>query len=261
MDFQRFYRVLKRYKWFLLLVPVLTASLTYYLVQDLPKEYNSQALISTGLVDQSQQIIVGNTQMDYFATQQQFENIIEFLKMKKNINQLSYKLMLHDLENPDDSFNKISEEIAVLNSVDRQAIIDEYKRFLAEGKIITPEDNQKYKLFDYLESMEYGEKTLIKQLEITRKDDSDFIQIEYLSNNPYLSVYVVNTIAYDFVNSYEQRSVLNQNNSKEFLDSLVRGKEEFMNSKNNQIKEFQVRNSVINLTGQADGLYTQILQK
>src|SRR5690606_31967923 len=83
----------------------------------------------------------------------------------------------------------------------------------------------------------------------------------YLSNNPYLSVYIVNTIAYDFVNSYEQRSVLNQNNSKEFLDSLVRGKEEFMNSKNNQIKEFQVRNSVINLTGQADGLYTQILQK
>lgn len=261
MDFQRFYIVLKRYVWVLLLVPVLAASLTYFLVQDLPKEYSSQALISTGLVDQSQRIVVGNTPMDYFATQQQFENIIEFLKMKKNINLLSYKLMLHDLENPDDSFNKIDEEIAALSSVDRQSIISEYKRFLAEGKIITPEDNQKYKLFDYLQSMKYGEAAITEQLEVTRKDNSDFIQINYLSNNPYLSVYVVNTVANDFVHSYQERSNLNQNNSKELLDSLVKGKEESMNVKNNQIKDFQVKNSVINLASQAEALYSQITAK
>ena len=261
MDFQRFYKVLKRYIWFLLLVPILAVALTYYLVQDLPKEYNSQALISTGLADQSQRIVVGNTQMDYFATQQQFENIIEFLKMKKNINLLSYKLMLHDLENPEDSFNKIDEEIAALSSTDRQSIISEYKRFLAEEKIITPEDNQKYKLFDYLQSMQYGEKAITEQLEITRKDNSDFIQIDYLSNNPYLSVYVVNTIANDFVHSYQERSNLNQNNSKELLDSLLKGKEQSMNVKNSQIKDFQVKNSVINLASQAEALYSQITSK
>lgn len=261
MDFQRFFKVLKRYVWFLLAIPILAASLTYYLVQDLPKEYNSQALISTGLADQSQRVVVGDKQMDYFATQQQFDNIIEFLKMKKNINLLSYKLMLHDLESPSDAFNKIDEEIAALSSDDLQAIIAQYKMFLVEGKIITPEDNQEYKLFDYLQSMQYGEKTIVEQLEITRKDNSDFIQIDYLSNNPYLSVYVVNTIANDFVHSYQERSSLNQSNSKELLDSLLKGKEQFMNAKNSQIKDFQVRNSVINLSSQAEALYARINEK
>lgn len=261
MEFQRFYKVLKRYVWFLLAIPVLAAAVTYYLAQDLPKEYNSRALISTGLADQSQRIVVGATQMDYFATQQQFDNIIEFLKMKKNINVLSYKLMLHDLENPDKPFNEINEEIAALSSADRQSIISEYKRLLAEGKIITPEDNKQYKLFDYVQAMQYGEQTIIDQLTIARKDNSDFIQIDYLSNNPYLSMYVVNTIANDFVHSYQERSNLNQSNSKELLDSLLKGKEESMNVKNNQVRDFQVRNSVIDLGNQAGAVYSQIVGK
>src|SRR5690606_29153835 len=133
-------KTLKRFAWILILVPILAATLTYYLVLDLPKEYRSEALISTGLADHSQQAISGANQMSYFAINQQFENIIEYLKMKKNVNLLSYKLILHDLENPKDSFNPLIDELAVLDSAGRVAIIDEYKKFMNEEKIITPLD-------------------------------------------------------------------------------------------------------------------------
>src|SRR5690606_4579747 len=93
---------------------------------------------------------------------------------------------------------------------------------------------------------------------ISRKDNSDFIKVEYLSNNPYLSVYVVNTVANDFINSYEERTNFNKNSSKELLDSLLKGKEASMNAKNNQIKNFQVQNSVIDLGGQAEQIFAQI---
>lgn len=261
MDFQRFFKILKRFTWILILIPIFAATLTYFFVQDLPKEYKSQALISTGLADQSQRVVLEDKQMDYFAMGQQFNNIIEYLTMKKNINVLSYKLILHDLENPENAFNEIPESLALLDSAERQTIIDEYKAFLAEGKIITPEDNKKYQLFDYLQYMQYGEKTILEQLEISRKEFSDFITIEYISNNPYLSVYVVNTIANDFVQSYKERSNLNQNSSKELLDSLLQGKERSMNAKNAQVKDFQVRNQVINLASQAEALSGQIAEK
>ncbi len=261
MDVQRFFKLLKRYKWFLILIPIITASLTYYLVQDLPEKYNSQALISTGLADQSQRIVLGSNQLDYYSINQQFDNIIEFLKMKKNINLLSYKLILHDLENPESAFNKLIDDIESMNSDERHEVINEYKAFLLEERIMTPDDNKKYKLFDYLKLMGYDEKSLNKELEISRKDNSDFIQIEYVSNSPYLSAYIVNTIADDFVHSYRERSSLNQNNSKVLLDSLLRGKQESMNEKNSQVKDFQVKNSVINLESQADMLYSQISSK
>src|SRR5690606_29264272 len=156
MDFQRFFKLLKRFAWILILIPISTAVLTYFLVQDLPKEYKSQALISTGLADQSQRVVLGDSQMDYFATNQQFKNIIEFLTMKKNINLLSYKLILHDLENPENAFNELPEPLSTLDSNSHSLIIQEYKSFLSEGKIITPEDNKEHLLFDYLQLMGYG---------------------------------------------------------------------------------------------------------
>src|SRR5690606_11465348 len=93
MDFKRFFRTLKRNIWLLISVPVLAGGLTYYLVQDLPQEYKSQALISTGLSDQ---VTVDDAPSNYMVQNQRFNNIIESLFMKKNLNSLSYKLILHD---------------------------------------------------------------------------------------------------------------------------------------------------------------------
>src|SRR5690554_1360885 len=261
MDIQRFLKLLLRYWWILIVTPVAAASITYYLAQDLPKEYKSEALISTGLADHSQQSIGGGSQMDYFALNQQFTNIIEFLEMKKNLNTISYKLILHDLENPTDAFHSFPEELAALDSSKRNEIISEYKKFLAEKRIITPDDNGKYALYDYLQLMGYGEGNIKQQLEITRKDNSDFIQVEFVSDNPYLSAYVVNTVAHDFIHSFKERAIQNKNNSKEVLDSLVRGKESSMNAINSQIRDFQVKNSVIDLGNQAEQTFEQIGEK
>jgi len=261
MDFQRLFRLLKRFAWILILVPILASILTYFLVQDLPKEYKSTALISTGLADQSQRVLVEDKQTDYFVVTQQFNNIIEFLTMKKNINILSYKLILHDLENPGDAFSSATDVFAQLDSNSRGEIIQSYRNMLAEGRIITPEDNQKYPMFDYLQQVQYDEGTILKNLEISREEFSDFVNIQYTSNDPHLSVYVVNTIANDFVDSYTKRANYNQNSSKELLDSLLLGKEHSMNAKNAQVKDFQVKNQVIDLQTQAQGLSQQIAEK
>src|SRR5690606_29347292 len=191
MDFQRFFKLLKRFSWILILIPVVASALTYFLVQDLPKEYKSNALISTGLADQSQRVVIEDKQTDYFVVTQQFNNIIEFLTMKKNVNMLSYKLILHDLENPEEAFHASAETFASLDSSGRSEVIEGYRSMLAEGKIITPEDNQKHPLFDYLQAAQYDEGTILKNLEISRQEFSDFVNIEYTSHNPHLSVYVV----------------------------------------------------------------------
>ena len=261
MDFRRFIKLLKRFSWILILIPIVASTLTYFLVQDLPKEYKSNALISTGLADQSQRVLIEDKQTDYFVVTQQFNNIIEFLTMKKNVNMLSYKLILHDLENTEDAFHSSPETFASLDSNARREVIQAYRAMLAEGKIITPEDNETYPLYDYLQSVGYDESTILNNLEISRQEFSDFVNIQYTSNNPHLSVYVVNTISTDFVNSYTARANYNQTSSKELLDSLLQGKEQSMNAKNAQVKDFQVKNQVINLETQAEGLSMQIAEK
>lgn len=258
MDIRAFFRVINRYKWALIFVPITAAVITYFLVQDLPKEYKSQTRISTGLVDPSQQLAMSRS-ADYFMQTQHFSTIMEMMTMKKMMSLLSYNLILHDLENPEQSFREESEDIKVLNIKDRQAVIESFRAMLANEKILNLLDNEgKYKLFDIVNSMGYGEGSFDETLLITRKINSDFIDIEYTSEDPLLSAYVVNTLANEFLYSYGVNVNHNQENSMVLLDSLLKEKEKVMNEKNEALKAFKMKNGVLNVSAQSSMVYSQI---
>ncbi|MBB2148424.1 GumC family protein [Pedobacter gandavensis] len=262
MDIKAFLKVLNRYKWLLILVPITAAVITFFLVKNLPKEYSSEAQIATGLVDQSKQVVaVGNQNADFFKINQQFSNIIERMKMRKIMSILSYHLIIHDLEDPKDSFKPYSPKVDSLNQTQRQEVVQLFKEKLSNKSVITLADNKgKYKLYDILGSMGYSKEDIEKKLSIYRPDNSDFINISYVSDNPKLSAFVVNTLAVEFIKNYGQDVNVNQNNSIELLDSLLKKKEGSMNEKNAALKDFKMKNGVLNLDKQSEIVYTQISQ-
>ncbi len=258
MEIKRFLKLFRKYLWILILLPIVAAAVTYFLSKNIPKEYISEAQISTGLVDQSKQLL-SQTPNDYFKTSQQFSNIIEKMKMRKIMSILSYNLIIHDLENPQKPFKKYSEKLDSLSASDRREVISLYRKKLIEKSPATVYDNQgKYKLYDILVSMGYDEGTFSKKLTISRPDNSDFVNIQFVSQNPLLSVYVVNTLASVFISNYERDVNNNQNNSIALLDSLLKKKESAMNEKNNALKGFKMKNGVLNVDEQSASVYSKI---
>ena len=164
----------------------------------MPKKYVSSALISTGITNQFQQNAISGGQMDYTNLSQQFGNMVQIMKSRKNLTALSYKLILHDLKDPENAFKKPSELITALSSEDRQIAINEYQKRLDAGTLISVNDNgSRIKLYDILATSGYSEGDLADDISITRNGESDFIKIEYSSSNPELSAYVVNTFSRD----------------------------------------------------------------
>lgn len=260
MDIKAFFKIVNRYKWILILVPILAATVTYFLVKNLPKTFSSEAQIATGLVDQSKQVI-GTQNADYFKTNQQFSSIIEKLKMRKIMSILSYNLVIHDLSDPKTAFKKYSEKVDSLSAADRLKIAELYMQKLKNKSIINPSDNKgPYKLYDIVSSMGYDELSLNKKLDISHADNSDFITIKFTSPAPLLSAFVVNTLATEFINNYGIDVNYNQNQSIAVLDSILKGKERDMNSKNAALKDFKMRNGVLNLDKQSELVYQQITQ-
>jgi len=258
MDIKRFLKLLKRYLWILILVPIVAATITYYLSKNIPKEYQSEAQISTGLVDQSKQLS-SQTQNDYFKTSQQFSNIIEKMKMRKIMSILSYNLIIHDLENPKTRFRKYSLKIDSLSPAQKAEVIAIFKKKLADKVPVTVYDNNgKYKLYDILGSMGYTEAAFGKKLIISRPDNSDFVDVDFTSENPLLSAYVVNTLSEEFIRNYTLDVYTNQNTSIALLDSLLKKKEQDMNAKNNALKNFKMAHGVLNLDAQSATVYAQI---
>lgn len=258
MDIRAFLRIVNRYKWILLIVPIIAATVTYYLVRNMPKEYKSQARISTGIIDPSQQL-ASNLSSAYFSQGQQFGNIMEMMKMKKMMSLLSYNLILHDLENPKQAFRPESEEIKKLSLDDRKAVIDIFRNKLNSSQILSLSDNDgKYKLMDLVNSIGYGQASFDKNLLVSRKDNSDFIDVDYMSENPQLSAFVVNTFTSEFIYKYGANVNSNETKSIVILDSILKEKENAMNFKNSELKAFKMKNGVLNVNSQSQLVYAQI---
>jgi polysaccharide biosynthesis transport protein len=260
MDIKSFLKILSKYKWLLIIVPIISVVITYFLVQNLPKQYSSKVQISTGLLDPSKKVI-SEQNVDFFQVSQQFNGIMEKFKMKKVINLLSYNLILHDLEQPSKRFRKYSEKVDSLSQQDRAEVIALFKTKLVNKSVLALSDNKgKYKLYDIVASMGYDEEGLKEKLEITHEDNSDFINIEYVSEDPDLSAYVVNTLATEFIGIYSYDVNINQNNNIVLLDSLLKSKEASMNLKNGALSAFKRTKGVLNLDEQSATVYAQITQ-
>jgi len=259
MDFKAFFKHISRYKWIIILIPAVAVVITFFMVKNLPKQYSSEAQISTGLVDQSKQVSAEQQNMDYFKTSQQFSNIIEKLKLKKNFSILSYRLIIHDLEDPKNKFKKYSEKVDSLSDQRKQEVIAAYRARLAKKEILTISSKDgENELYELVASMGYDQETVNKDLNINRNDGSDFINISYVSENPLLSAYLVNTLTTEFIANYTNDVDVNQNSNIALLDSLLKKKEAVMNEKNTALKNFKMSNGVLNLDKQSEIAYAQI---
>ncbi|SEK62491.1 exopolysaccharide transport family protein [Parapedobacter koreensis] len=243
IDLNAFFRYLWKYSWVILAVVVVSVVTTFFLVKKLPEDYTSQAQLATEAP--AQLIAQGGEGYEY-------GNIVEMMKMRRVINLLSYRLIIHDLENPDKAFRTLPEEIAAET---RQDMVAEYKRKLFDRSILTVSDE---KLFDIVNTLGYGEKKLLSALTIQQGAESNLIKVEFISEDPDLSAFAVNTFCTEFIDYYN--SITNASNTKslQLLDSLRKEKEQIMNDKNAQLQAYKSSSGVLNVATQSGIVYQQV---
>lgn len=263
MNLKDFLRLISKYRWLIIAIPTITLFVTYLFVKNLPKQYKSQAKLSTGLLDPSRQVapeVPSYSGPDVLIKiNQQFTNIMDIMVMPKNMSILSYRLILHDLKNPQKPFKPQSDDINALTAAQRQEAIRLFEERLIKKQVLTPFDNYQIKLYNLVKSMGYDAETVSRKLSITHEDNSDFVTVEYTSENTFLSVFVVNTLSSDFVNNYSADLISNKNQSILVLDSLLQRKEAVMNQKNQDLKDYKIKNRVLNLDKQSQIVYQQII--
>lgn len=263
MNIKEFLNLIAKYKTLIIAIPAITLFITYLFVKNLPKQYKSQAKLSTGLLDPSRQVapdVPNYSGPDLLIKiNQQFTNIMDIMVMPKNMSILSYRLILHDLKNPRQTFKTQSDDVNALSDAERQEAIRGFEERLAKKQVLTPFDNYEVKFYNLVKSMGYDGPSIARKLSITHEDNSDFITVEYTSENTFLSVFVVNTLSEDFINNYSLDLISNKNQSILVLDSLLQKKEAVMNEKTQQLKDYKIKNKVLNLDKQSQIVYQQII--
>jgi succinoglycan biosynthesis transport protein ExoP len=256
----KFLNLLRRFRLTLIIVPITTIIITFFLVRNLPNSYTSQAQIATGIVDESQQqsvLIQAITNRDQVA--QKFSNLVEIMKMNRVLNQVAYQLILHDLTTVQ-RFKPESKLLIELNAAARKHAIQVYTEKYNTAEALTLSNADQSGLYRVLTSMGYDPDALRNKLQIFRSGESDYIVVQFESESPEESAFVVNQIAAEFIKSYSTSLKVKKIKENDFLRNLLREKTDSLSNRMSRLRNYKVSNGVINLPEQSKQLYTLVLE-
>jgi capsular polysaccharide biosynthesis protein len=260
MELSAFFRFLYKNLKVLILIPVVTVSITYYLVKSLPDSYISEGQIATGIVDKSDEINLTNAPpLQQSEIEQKFSNLIQLMQMQKLLRLVSYKLIIHDLTDKT-TFKKLSPQIDKLSPVQREQLVAlAVSKYKSQQPLVTT-NPQEAILNEVISSMHYDSGSIKDKLNVSRLNKSDYINVSFESANPFLSEFVVNTACVEFINYYTSIVTKTGEKSVNYLSKLLHQKQSDLNNKMSILKYYKIRNNVLNLPEQAKTIFGQMIE-
>jgi succinoglycan biosynthesis transport protein ExoP len=258
-EFLQFLRLLQRNKITLIVVPLITVIVCYFLVKKLPDSFESRGRIATGLVDKTDQVVTKAKEEQDSQIARKFESLIQMMLLKRTLDQVSYRLILNDLKGTKDStWREPVKELQNMSKGDRaKAIALITQKYKAREELFVWKPYESY-LNKIIEDMHYDAGSLRNKLTVYRTGSSDYIDIQYEAENPDFTAYVINTLAQEFIAQNSSRVVDNNKKTIDFLQSFMQQKLLALNERMNTLRNFKIQNRVLNLNEQAKSIYGQM---
>jgi uncharacterized protein involved in exopolysaccharide biosynthesis len=216
-------------KWVLLIcVPLLSVAATWYFVTNSDKRYRSTAQLATGFTTDDA-VKLSESPSTPFDVNTNFNNIIESMNSVPVLSLVSYELMLHDLQ-ADKPFREY-DPVKAEGSLETEEIIKSKSMFqekLEKFKTLNLFDPNDQLLYRIIKGYGYDHESLAKTLRIQRLAASDFVNVEFVSENPFLSAMAVNAVCQEFIRYNKTQKTERSSESLEFLENLAAEKKRIL---------------------------------
>ncbi|HWI91739.1 MAG TPA: Wzz/FepE/Etk N-terminal domain-containing protein [Flavisolibacter sp.] len=241
MDFSYLFRILMKRKWLIITATLIAAAVAYILTLNQPNKYRSTAQIATGYTTYDPVRL--NENADNFQQETKFNNAIVTFTSPAVINLLSYRLILHDLrENPFTVLNP-EEQKKAFQSISKEEATKAFQNKLDSMQMLSPSSNEDRKLLNILYLYHYDYGTLKKNLDIARYQRSDYLNISYVSIDPSLSAFVVNTAYDQFIRYYGTNRDKTLSQSVDTLRKIMEKKKQILDEKNRILQQAGIGSS------------------
>ncbi len=239
------FKILKRKLGILLGVPILTVVASYFLISEMGDRYKSTAQIATGFTADDA-VKLSETPATPFDVSTNFTNLIKSMNSVPVLNLVSYRLVIHDLEDekPFRVFDESKEKNIIIDEKATTKALALFKAKLAGMKPLNLYDPQDQLLFAVLKGYRYDVETLSKDLKIQRVENSDFISVDYFSESPFLSALTVNVLCQEFIRYNKTLKTDRSSESIEFLKTIVDEKKKILDQKTDTLNKFRLNNNV-----------------
>lgn len=260
MDIVFLLKILWKKKWFLIIIPLIAGLTAFFLTLDSKKMYRSTAQLSTGFTTNDRFNISGE-KINIYEIDIKFNNLIETFNSPVIVGLLSYQLIIHDLNEapafriPEDPKTPIN-----LTPNEKEKAIEVFQKKLVDFELLTSFNNAEKDLIKLLKAYGYDYESLMKNLRIRRLNYSDYLLVEFYSENPLLSAFVVNTISQEFIRYNNSLNTNLSGQSVEFYSNLVNKTKEVLDEKTNALNSYKYNNNVVNVEVESETKFNQLAE-
>lgn len=262
MTLVQFFRLLNRNLNLFLLCSITLAVVTSFFTSKLPKTYESQAEIFTGIASGINVDAVDNVKVDFLTSATEFDNLINIIKSRKTLEEVGMRLLVQHmmLDSADPAYIneanwndfrwKISDSL-------KEALVDPYsvENTLRRVRYYKEKYWHEKKVEYTFESSgsPYSWKR-IASIGVSRIQSSDLLKVYYSSNDPgitqntLLILIEVFTKNMAIIKSGQSASVV------EYFQAKVNEAAEELNQAEDRLQQFRIENRVINYQEQTRSL-------
>lgn len=254
--------LIKRRLWLLIIIPIIGAAAAFMILSSLPQKYKSSAQLATGFTT-DETVKLTDEKYNPGKTAQDFNNIVEQINSELVVTLASYNLMIHDLssETPFRTVDYTDKELKKPTPEEKEEMVNTFKEKLKSMELLSSFDPKELKLLEYMKAYKYNSFWLKETgLDISRVKNSDFISVEFVSEDPVLSAFVVNTLSSEFIRYNRNLKSYLSDESVSLLAKLVEEKKEVLEKRTAELNEFRSSNQVLNQKLESDLKLTQIAE-
>jgi succinoglycan biosynthesis transport protein ExoP len=257
MEILFFLKVLLRRLYIIVPICLLAMAATFLMYKNEPKVYTSSALMATGIINVEE----GSAGwVQEYKVMNDFNNLITLMLSRESIQTLSQSLVKRDLAS--ESPYRRSDDIGKYLS---PAEIVTLVKFLEAPKNDTLKQHSDEQTLTFrnhtnniAKALGYDEAALRKSIAIERLKDSDFIRVQFTSDNPQLSALAANTLCNNFIAEFTRQKNEKSDNSADFYRNLAEQKKNELNAKTESLEKFKLNSQVSNLEQQTKATLEQI---
>ncbi len=260
MDIVYFIKALVKRKWILIGIPTIAIVCALVFTKDFKRLYKSTAQLSTGFTV-NEQVKLTDERFNVYEADIKFSNVIETLISTKVIGLLSYKLMIHDLEQGVLPFRQIEDQdkkTEIYNKIDLDETRVILQNHLDSMRLLTSFNTEEKEILELLKLYRYNHASISEMLFVNRVKRTDYIEIQFFSENPELSAFVVNNLCYEFLRYYKSLWSERSNETVQTFANLVEQKRRELNEKEEALRAFKSSQGVLNVEAESTSQIEQI---
>lgn len=240
-----------------ILTPIGAAGLAFLFTLNQAQKYRASTQMSTGFT-MNDQVHLREEWFNPRDADIKFNNLLSSMNAGAPTNFVQYRLLLHELDEREVPFHQLDPEKL-------QADYEEirYVRGMVKAMLdsLTPLSTSSpgYPIINkFLIAYNYDYLVIKSSLNVYRIPNTDFIQVDYVSDNPQLSALAANAFCEEFIRFSKTLTTERAGESVDFLNNLVIQKKRELDEKLETQRVFKTSNSLFSVEKEGENKLVQL---